>query len=288
MKKTIEKKGFLSILVILLFLAVIPSAAIHAQQTANQNVPSGYTEHWFGDGATVESVREEMLAFDPGVSVTVTDKDGNPRTSGPLDDGDIVRIYDHAGNLYQSFVNVNPESPAGPSSEESAGSSSEVSAGNSSEEERSEPESSQGLPESSASSTAETVLPGNGGYYEFSGPVTVSDLEDQLSEQGVAGSRLTVQSSAGSARQSGAVCTGDVLTVENPDGTLQNRVTAIIPGDLTRCGSPNGAACRALYSYLTGSGTLKSDLRRAADLNGDGGITTSDLLELKKMVSGDG
>lgn len=279
MEKIIEKRFSLSILLILLFLAVIPSAAIHAQQTANQDVSSGCEEHWFGDGATVESVKEEMLDFDPGVSVAVTDKDGNLRATGPLADGDIVKIYDHVGNLYQSFVNVRPESSAEPSSDSSAG--------NSSGEEENEPASSRSSPESSSSSP-DPVLSGDGGYYEFSGPVTVSDLEDQLSEQGVAGSRLTVQNSTGSSRQSGAVCTGDILTVENPDGTLQNRVTAIIPGDLTRCGSPNDAACRALYNYLTGSGTLRSDLRRAADLNGDGGITTSDLLELKKMVSGDG
>lgn len=280
MEKIIEKRFFLSIILILLFLAVIPSAAIHAQQAANQDASSGYEEHWFGDGATVESVREEMHNFDPGVSVTVTDKDGNLRTAGALADGDIVKIYNHAGNLYQSFVNVRPESSAEPPSDESAE--------NSSKGEESEPASSQSLPESSSSSSPDPVLSGDGGYYEFSGPVTVADLEDQLSEQGIAGSRLTVRNFTGSSRQSGAVCTGDVLTVENPDGTLQNRVTAVIPGDLTRCGSPNDAACKSLYSYLTGSGTLKSDLRRAADLNGDGGITTSDLLELKKMVSGDG
>lgn len=278
MEKIVKKNGFLSILLILFFLAVIPSAAIHAQQTANQNVSSEDAEHWFGDGATVESVRKKFQNFDPGTTVTVTDKDGNLKISGLLAEGDIVEIFDREGNLYQSFINVRPDSSTEPSSAKSSGSSSEG--------EKSEPPKS--AAESASSSPEEKpVLPGDGGYYEFSGPVTVAELEDQLLEQGVAGSRLTVRTSAGSVRQSGAVCTGDVLTVENPDGTFQNRVTAVIPGDLTRCGSPNEAACRALYDYLTDSGTLKADLRRAADLNGDGEITTSDLLELKKMVSGD-
>jgi len=291
MEKIIEKRFPLSILLVLLFLAVIPSAAFYAQQTANSEETSEYTEHWFGDGATVESVFEEMRAFDPGVTVTVTDKDGNFKISGPLSEGDIVKVYDRDGNLYQSFINVNPESSAVPSSESSKESSavpsSESSKESSSEKEESESTPPQSLPDSSASSSPEAVLPGDGGYYEFNGPVTVQKLEDQLSGQGVTGSRLKVQSFTGSTRQSGAVCTGDVLIVENPDGTPQNRVTAIIPGDLTRCGAPNDAACKALYDYLTGSGTLKSDLRRAADLNGDDTITTSDLLKLKKMISGD-
>lgn len=281
MEKIVEKRFSLSISLILLFLAVIPSAAFHAQQAANQDISSEYEEHWFGDGATVESVSTELLTLDSAVTVAVTDKDGASRTSGPLAEGDIVNVYDQSGKLYRSFVNVSPESSAEVSSEETAESFSGENAG--------DPASSQSSPEASSSSTAEEqVFSGDDNYYEFSGAVTVSELEDQLTEEGVAGSQLTVRTCTGGVRQSGTVCTGDVLTIENPDGTLQNRVTAVIPGDLTRCGSPNGAACRTLYNYLTGSGTLKADLRRAADLNGDGSITTSDLLELKKMVSGDG
>ena len=275
----ILKLGFpMSVFLIFLFLLSVPPSAFHAEQAANQGSSPEYTEHWFGDGATVESVREGFSNFDSGTTVSVTDQDGASRTSGPLAEGDIVEVYDCSGKLFLTFVNVKPEDV------------SEASSGKSDKDSSVGESQSSSTPQQTGSSSIQEgpVYSGDGGYYRFDGPVPVAELEDLLSKQGVAGSVLTVRTASGSIRQSGAVCTGDTLTVENPDGTLQSRVTAVIPGDLTRCGSPDAAACKMLYNYLTGSGTLKSDLRRAADLNGDGSITTSDLLQLKKLISGDG
>ncbi len=296
MEKIVKKRFPLSILLILLFLAAIPTTAFYAQQAANQPSKPEYTEHWFGPGATVESVTEDFSDPDDGITVAVTDKDGNPKTSGLLVDGDLVTITDHQRNLSQTLIAIFPDSSSGPpssSSPESKGSSAESSSQISSPAEESStpsvPASSESRPETGSSSAPGTgILSNEDGYCKFQGPVKVESLENQLQEEGVAGSVLTVRDSSGGLRRSGAVCTGDTLTVTNPDGTLQNQVKAVIPGDLTRCGSPNQASCRALYSYLTESGTLRADLRCAADLNEDGSITTSDLLELKKMVAGDG
>ncbi|MCI1965079.1 MAG: hypothetical protein LKJ17_02935 [Oscillospiraceae bacterium] len=308
MENIIKRRIVLSILLVLLLLAAIPTAAIQAQQTANSSDSCPYTERWFGDGATVESVTQELLKVSPDITVTITDKDGNPRTTGPLAEGDLITIRDRSGKLYQCFININPESSSendenlsepsqsvsevpsssvDPESSETPASEKPADYSSESEKENSQPVPPQSSPESPSEPSVK-FFSKDGRYYKFNGPVSVSDLQNQLLEQGVPGSQLTIFTRSGMIRQSGAVCTGDILTVENQDGALQNRITAVIPGDLTRCGSPNKSACRILYDYLTGSVTLKTDLRRAADLNGDTDITTSDLLALKKLLTEEG
>ena len=286
MGKRIEKRFLLYLLLALLFLAAVPSIAFRAQEPAESGSSSGPGERWFGDGATVESVREEVSgAQGAEADVVVVAADGTVRGSGPLAEGDLVEVFDSRGNLLSSVRNVRSAGPSsGPSSDapSSGGESgpSPSSGGTPSSGKES------GAPSDGGSSEgAGGDLSSEDGYYGFGGPVTVEELRDELDASGTAGSALTVVSPSGSERQGGAVCTGDVLTVLNADGTLQYRTTAVIPGDLARCGAPNAAAGRMLYAYLTDSGTLRGDQQRAADLNGDGSITTSDLLELKKILS---
>ncbi|MFU0832575.1 MAG: Dockerin domain-containing protein [Oscillospiraceae bacterium] len=343
MAKMFKKRIPLSFLLLLLFLAVIPTTAFYAQQNVDQDMSSNYVEYWCGEGATVQSIYDDLTRVYPKSTVVVMDKNGNIRSSGLLEEGDIIQLFDETGEKFRTFVNINTTDSVPPTSEDAdsnfSQSSSEDFAASSSEsssngvaadssqtssensgsessplssaassessqaefasESDSELSSAPALDESSAepsdsnvsseesSGTAsdEVSLFGEQNYYEFSESVTVEELEGQLALAGVPGSQLTVQTSTGSIRQAGFVCTGDVLTVTNPDGTLQNSVTAVIAGDLTRCGFANEAAIKLLYGYLTDSATLTADLRRAADLNGDSNITTSDLLELKKMIA---
>lgn len=269
MEKKVEKRFLLYLLLALLFLAAVPSIAFRAQEPAESGASSGPAERWFGDGATVESVQEELAgAQGAEAAVVVTAADGTVRESGPLAEGDLVEVFDGRGNLLSSVRNVRSSEPSsGPSDAPSSGAES-------------------GKPPAGGSSEATgKELSSDGGYHGFDGPVTAEELRDELAAAGREGSTLTVVSASGAVRQDGAVCTGDVLTVLNADGTLQYRVTAVIPGDLARCGAPNAAASRMLYAYLTDSGTLRGDQQRAADLDGDGSITTSDLLALKKILS---
>lgn len=332
------KKGFLaSLMIVFLFFMAIPATEFYAQETANQNSSADYIEHWFGEDATVESVRAEFSSIDPGISVIVTDQDGNLRTTGFLQEGDIVTTFDKSGALFQSFINLSPDSseegpssqvsnggddsssdsglppeqsqissssqasseessaPSNPSSQESSASSgsssqgSSASSGSSSQETSSDVSAPSSAGESPASSStppssSDPYFHDDEDYCQFDRPTTVDELKSQLRNDGVRDSQLTVKTKDGTLRQGGAVCTGDELTVFNPDGTVQNCVKVIVFGDLTRCGRPDDAACGILYGYLTGSQTLSADLRCAADLNQDGAVTTSDLLQLKKMV----
>ncbi|OCN03341.1 hypothetical protein A7X67_10645 [Clostridium sp. W14A] len=315
MGKMFEKRFPFTLSLIILFLAVIPTTAFYAQETAKQGSAAvSAEEHWFGADATVESVGAQLKAFDPSITVVVTDQDGTPRTGGLLEEGDFVMMYDASGKLRKEFVNINPDSQessssdsappvssqpedSAPSSEQASSQSQPESSAPSDLPSASEPSSASNADSSApsgqssgsgvSSGPADGFLSGDENYFDFRTPVSVEELEDQLLDEGVPDSRLTVKAYNGSTRLGGSVCTGDVLTVENPDGTVQNRVTAVVAGDLTRRGTPDEASCRALYNYLTGSGTLRADLRRAADLNGDGTVTTSDLLKLKKMISGE-
>ena len=302
MGKRVEKRMLLDLLLVLLFLAAIPSVAFRAQEAAESGASSGPAEFDFGDGATVESVTEMLTgAIGPGSFVVVTAADGTIRESGPLAEGDIVGVFDSQGNLLSCVRYVRPggtssepsssgaESEPPPSSSDVPSSEAPSSDAPSSETPSSADPSGDGESEAPPAG-GDSEAPGedyssDDGYYLFEGPATADGLRDELSAAGTEGAVLTIVSASGAVRQSGPVCTGDVLTVLNADGTLQYRVTAVIPGDLTRCGMPTEAAGRLLYGYLADSGTLRADQQRAADFNGDGQITTSDLLELKKILS---
>ena len=296
MGKRVEKRMLLDLLLVLLFLAAIPSVAFRAQETAESGASSGPAEFDFGDGATVESVTEMLTgAIGSGSFVVVTAADGTIRESGPLAEGDLVGVFDSQGNLL-SFVRY---VHSGGTSSEPSSSGAESGPPSSSDTPSSNTPSSEAPSSADPSGDGESEVPPAGGvseapgkdyssddgYYLFDGPATADGLRDELSAEGTAGAVLTIVSASGAVRQSGPVCTGDVLTVLNADGTLQYRVTAVIPGDLTRCGMPTEAAGRLLYGYLADSGTLRADQQRAADFNGDGQITTSDLLGLKKILS---
>ena len=288
MERKGKKRVLLYTVLVLLFLAAIPSVAFRAG-TAPAGSSSGYEERYLGGDATIESVRE-MLADANGwmPAVVATGPDGVPRTSGPIREGDLVEIIDARGELVNAFLNVRPSGEG--SSAESGGNPSSSRSGSSSKDPRPEGDASSqegpgnASPGESSSETSPAPGVSSGGYYLFEGPVTVAALEERISGEGTPGSVLTVLSASGAVRLSGPVCTGDVLTVRNDDGSLQSRIVAVIPGDLTRCGSAAPEGCRVLYDYLTGLSVPRGDVLRAADLNGDGRVTTGDLLELKKML----
>lgn len=279
------------------FLAAIPAAAFRAG-TARRGAPSDYEEYYLGENATVESVREffQELYRNPDGSapwVFVTGEDGTMRESGPVLEGDYVAITDSQGNLIHCYRNVRPpdEESSAPasSSEPSAEPSSSSGDGSPDESGSSRPGSAPSGPSSvPAPADGDDFLPGRlsgDGYFLFEEPVTVEALEDRIAEAGTPDAVLRVTSDAGAARESGFVCTGDALTVLGGDGSLQDRITAVIPGDLTRCGGATQEGCRLFYDYLTGRRKLRGDVLRAADLDGDGEATTGDLLELKKILA---
>lgn len=86
---------------------------------------------------------------------------------------------------------------------------------------------------------------------------------------------LKAYDSAGNPQSSGKIHTGWKLQLYK--GTrLESSVTVIIPGDI---GGQTVSANRSLYyRFLTGEIQLEEPYRTAADLNGDGLITVSDLV----------
>ena len=106
------------------------------------------------------------------------------------------------------------------------------------------------------------------------------------SEYGENGFLLKVKTASGAIRNSGSICTGDVLNVYDRSGTLLCKTTAVVLGDLTRCGRCTERGRDLLYGYLIHKNSLKADALTAADLNQDGSVDTADLLQLKKELAG--
>lgn len=273
MKKKIEKRLLIFSILTLVFLAVLPAVAFQAQQSAESS--SGEETYDFGAGTTVESLQDRLSEEDgAALTVLVLRADGSVRESGPLVYGDLVEVYDGQGNLMSRFRYASSGGSSLPADVSSAPEQSEIKDSGSSAS-------------SPSSSSASDPFSAVGSYYVFSGAVTVNELEDQLSEEGETGSYLTVDTVSGSVRQSGNLCTGDILTAFSEDGSVQSRVKVIVLGDVTRSGGVTENAVRALYDDLTGEKPLSGDLLRAADMNQDGDVTTADLLLMKKAMSGD-
>ena len=162
-----------------------------------------------------------------------------------------------------------------------------VESGNSGPPPESEP-SSQPPPESGSSTPG---LPAESGasssqpepqttLYLFDAPLTVAELEKSYTEtSGV----VRVTGADGRIKTTGRVATGDILEVLR-DGRAEDRAVACIPGDLTGRGKPASADTNLLYTYLTAGCYLSDAEHRAGDLNGDGVLSTGDLLLLKELI----
>ena len=100
----------------------------------------------------------------------------------------------------------------------------------------------------------------------------------------VNGGALRAEKPNGAVLTSGYVMTGAVLSAMTDDGFATESLTVIVPGDLTGTGSVSSSDMRLFYRWLNGSAELSEPAYAAADFDGDGELTTADLLLLKKKI----
>ena len=154
----------------------------------------------------------------------------------------------------------------------------ESSAESSSEAVSSKPEPSSLLPVSSASSQTSAS---DEDYYIFDEPVTVNQLKETFNRVRK-NKNVEVLTKAGYDVPEGTVVTGDQISFLDSEGE-QKTITAVILGDLTGSGRPDSKSLKVFYPALAYH-SFNELQRRAADLDRDGTVTTSDLLLLKKRI----
>ncbi len=143
------------------------------------------------------------------------------------------------------------------------------------------PESSGSDPNPEDSSLPEKDPPVESNFHLFDGPVTVTEMEQFYLEQ--TGGIVQVTAADGTRKLKGRVVTGDVVDVWI-GGSLDSRVIACIPGDLTGRGKADSNDVQRLYEFLTNGVYLSDAAATAADLNRDDVLDTGDLLLLKNLV----
>lgn len=171
-----------------------------------------------------------------------------------------------------------PNSPE--TSESSESSESFISSEPSSSESISSSEAPQPSSSGSSSSSIEPFAPAE---YRFASPITVTALQEQLKAEG-RGAMVRVTSMDGKPVTSGPVGTGCLVEVLL-NGQVDSRITAIIPGDLTGSGDVTLQDAAMLWEYCVGRRSLSGLYLKAADLNGDGAVNTSDILKLRNLIS---
>lgn len=162
-----------------------------------------------------------------------------------------------------------------------------------SEQENSGEESGETEPESSDASGSEeppiTIISTNGAVradrdkqclYLPSG-TTWSALKSLVRVQDA---KLEAQKPNGVPLVSGYVMTGAVLLAKDESGTVTDALTVIVPGDLGGSGTVTQSSVNLFYRVLSGTAELEGASFEAADLDGDGQLTTADLLRLKKEL----
>ena len=253
MSKTVRKHAAFFLL-LLGFLLVIPAVSYGAESGGlsassavkdSGSASSSIPFYSFPAGTTVEALTQQLAPQGKDEILWVLKPDGSVRPGGPIETGDVVEVVDRTGQLLSRVI---------------------------------------AQVEGGAASSPSPWLSGGDGYTVFAPGTTVEALQDELTAAGADGCRLKVKSHSGRIRGSGDICTGDTLTVLDADGNTLSSTTAVVPGDLTRCGLPTNEACDLLYAHLIRRSTLSGDLLNAADLNRDGAVDTSDLLLLKKAV----
>ena len=286
MRNFIKKSRIFCFLIAAVFLAAISSAVSLAAENPTASatsdgsaVSSVLPVYEYPVGTTVESLQAQVDAQGKGQKLSVIKPDGNRRESGPLQSGDVVEMFDSAGNLRTRVTAAVAPASSSAGSSSFAGSSAASPAS-------SQAGSSQTGSSSSASEESPvSSQPGKPSEYVFSSPVTVEGLKAEIQEKLSAGCTLQITPVSGGSRTSGRVCTGDVIRVLNPDGSVQSSVKAVVLGDVTRTGGPDSQAKALLYRYLTGQEEFDPEQEAAADLNQDGKIDTGDLLLLKKELT---
>lgn len=162
-----------------------------------------------------------------------------------------------------------------PSSQESSGSSVPSSS--------SQPGSSLPSTPSTPSSSSSSPTPPKAAPYYFTGAVTVNELQKQLDAEG-RGAAVRITAADGTPVVSGSVGTGAVIEVL-VNGVVESRVTAVVPGDLTGSGTLTPRDSALIYEYCIGRQNLSGYYLDAADVNRDGKVDTSDMLQIKSKIS---
>jgi hypothetical protein len=258
------------LLPLLLFLCTMPAVSRAVQSSGA--VPDPTDSYEAEPGTTVARLRS-IFRSSPDLKVIILKQDGSVRADGIAETGDRVVITDSSGYTVGCIaITVKGESsgetpPSSPSSVTSAASSETSS--EASRPDSSEPSSIQ--PVSSSSSGGETKP-------VFSDSIPVGSLPAAF---GVDAAHIFAFLPDGTRRESGLVCTGDMLVLLDGKGNVSRTMTVTVLGDLTRCGTVTESGRSLLYGYLTNQTSLPDDLLAAADMNRDGKVDTVDLLKMK-------
>lgn len=283
-RKYFGKPAVFILLALLVFLCVIPAVSHAATNPGPMPEP---TDSYETESGTTAERLCVLFRQDPSWTVVVRKADGSVRSSGFAETGDRVIITDSGGHLLDCIAVTVKGQPA-PSSSQAASSApvsssnpAPVSSGTSSlqPEPSSVPMSSavssqQPAPSSSSVPSADPV---------FSESVPVETLAAVFGEKA---NCISVFMPGGAKRESGLVCTGDIIVLQDEHGNTIRTLTATVLGDLTRCGTVTETGRTLLYGYLTGQDSLSGDLLAAADMNRDGRVDTSDLLSMKIKLRG--
>ncbi len=112
-------------------------------------------------------------------------------------------------------------------------------------------------------------------------PMSVSTFIDKL---GVSNGTAVVLNASGSIRTSGNVCTGDTVQILNTDGSVQEEFTVLIYGDANGDGKLSSTDLLRIQKHILNTSKLTGASLEAADANRDGKVSSSDLLRLQKAI----
>ncbi len=282
-KRRLGKPAFFALLCVFVFLCVIPAVS-HAAPASALPEPTGSYEALPG---TTAAVLCSFLRQSSGLMVTVLKEDGSARAAGEaVETGDRAVITDSSGAVIDCLA-VSVRGSSAPSSGSSVPAPSRNSEPVLSEPASSEPVSSEPASSKPASSEPASSLPTpSSSPASAVGPVFSDSIpvESLAAVFGDEASCISVFSPDGTKRESGFVCTGDVIVLQDGNGKILRTVNVTVLGDLTRCGFATESGCSLLYGYLTGHDALPGDLLTAADMNRDGRVNTADLLQMKRKL----
>lgn len=266
-KNSNEKTILLFLLPLFVFLCCLPASTRAAQPSAALPEPTDSCEVAPG---TAENALRAELGLTPDFSLTVFTADGNRRTSGALETGDRAVIRDSSGAIVGCIL-ITVQGEPTPSSAVSPGSSSGASV----------PDSSSEVPEPNSSDASASSPPKPAESPVFGESVDAADVPRLFASEAA---NAAVFSPDGLKKESGPVCTGDRIILQDEKGTVLRTLNVTVLGDLTHCGKPTESGCTLLYEYLTGHSSLPADVSAAADMNRDGRVDTSDLLKMKVLL----
>lgn len=268
-KKHGKQSAIFALILLLAFLCVMPAVS-HAAQSSG-TLPDPTCSYEVSPGTTVAKLRN-IFGLPSDMKIIVRKTDGSVRAGEPVETGDRAIIMDSHGKMLDCIAIVVKGQPA-PSSEASSEVPAPVSSANSS----------QSPPETSSAPSEPSSPPSFGTDRVFADSVRVESLPALFSSEAAC---VSVFAPSGAKRESGFVCTGDIVVLGDKNGNALRTVKVTVLGDLTRCGAVTENGCSLLYGCLTGLNSLPDDLLAAADMNRDGRVDTTDLLKMKMKLRG--